>query len=240
MIINKLYNTRPSIIHSPGRIEYSPLWNQISKLKNKFKTKPDNLEIVTCNSGIAARSLDGYSLGTFENSLNGIEHHVLGKDIGKKWNNVKKIELLVEFLSILKSEFVLYADSSDAVLVGDLNETLNHFKNTPCKMIFNAEKNFWPPTMKNQKEFEQNVAKPPFQYLNAGVWIGETKFCEKVFKLALANNPTNMPNSEQMRIKPVYKKLHPEIQIDDTCQIFQSVNRVFEEVEITKSWAIYL
>lgn len=233
MIYNNLYHTFPSLLHSPGRIKYSPWWNVLSKLKTSAVTKPKNLSIVTCNSGVAARFLttNGYELGTFENSLNDLPHYVLGSGC-KDWSNVKKIDLLIDFLYSIDTKYTLYADSSDAILLGDPAFILDNFKKMHCKMLFNAEKNFWPPEMEAIKKFEESKSKPPFQYLNAGVWIGETDFCREVFSTAKLQPAGSRPNSEQVRIKPLYPIFYPLIKIDDTCQVFQNLNRGGSEISL--------
>lgn len=231
MIYNVIFGTYPSIIHSPGRIAYSPLWNRIANLQTKATVVPKDLTIVTCNSGSASTFVtkNGYKLGSFEKSLNGLPHVILGEGCNN-WTNVKKIEILFEFLGEGRTKYTLYVDSADAIMVGDPAVVLEKFKSMQCRMLFNAEKNFWPPEMNELKSFEEGVAKHPFCYLNAGAWIGETEYCKELFALAKLQSPPGRPHSEQARIKPLYPELHPDVKIDDTCEIFQNINRVEDEV----------
>jgi hypothetical protein len=235
MIINKLYNTNPKFIHASGKEEFLPLWEQIRKKEFNFSSRlPKELTIVTYNNGVEI-GYNNKKNGTFENSLikAGITNFiVLGQGI-KNWMNKLKIELLKKTILEIKTEYILSSDSSDVLLVNDLNDLIPKFENLNCKMIFNAEKNIWPTDLPDEIiNFEKSTANSNiFPFLNAGLWMGKTNFIKT--KLAEINKykfHTKHSMSEQIYYKFLYFEAYPKIILDYKCEIFQNINRVDETI----------
>lgn len=214
MISNRFYHTHPVVFHAQGKPEYSPLWPKIQEIANKVRTTiPPNLSVITFNNG---QSFLNKVPGCFERS---IQHQcvVLGRDV-VGWRNVMKLTLIVEFLKICPNPYVLAADSSDVVAT-NLDHIVDKFLRKDCDILFNAESLGWP----NSTLWEQERFKKPFCYLNAGVWMAHRDTALQFFAECLAT--AGEERSEQACIKPVFQRW-ARATIDDTCEIFQTLNRV--------------
>lgn len=227
MITNYLFGTHPVVVHSPGE---NPIFPTITA--RLFASPPrqigniDNLTIFTWNNG------DG--LGLLEKSLAhlGVPCEVLGKGI-RPWVNKEKIRLTIDFLKTVKTEYVAGIDSYDAVAVGDPNELLKtyleHYQNQ--QIVFNSTIGNWP-GIDELNELEARAAPPnhPFKHLNAGAWIGTTRFCKKFFERTLYLEDQveeKYPDfywSEQVRVKLCFQTLWPLCGIDYECRMFQTLN----------------
>lgn len=216
MIFNRLYQTKPTIFHAQGKPEYSTLWSKIQLIANNIQTTiPDNLSVVTFNNG---QSFMNKVPGCFEKS---VQHQcaVLGQGI-KEWQNKLKLRLVVEFLQSCNKPYVLAADSSDVVAT-TLDGIVDKFVDKDCDILFNAEKIGWP----KNTTWEPQHFKEPFCYLNAGVWVGNRDAAIEFFQECLLDAPPE-ETSEQACIKPIFRKWLPRVKIDDTCSLFQTLNRV--------------
>jgi len=149
------------VVHAPGKLHESPWWEPVKTAvfaSTATYTSPPSLAIVTWNSGApdAILSVRGHTLGWFERSVAhvGLEATVLGGDIGSAWTNRHKLDLTIDLLSHTTHRYVLGADSSDALLVGDPHAMLEQYLRLDVPMLFNAEKNFWPPELRSLREFE--------------------------------------------------------------------------------------
>jgi hypothetical protein len=216
---NLICKTNPTIFHANGIPQKSPLWEKIKNLCNNNIIVPNNLHIVTFNNGSSSHNKD---VGSLENSIKN-KCTVMGSDI-KEWNNVKKISLIIDFLKLNKTEYILSCDSSDVVIFS-LDKIIEKFLNKSCEILFNAEKNVWPRGYNNEKEWFRE----PFCYLNAGVCIGKREsmlqFYEQCLSLIMPND-----QSEQKIVKQTFYKWYPKILIDDDCSVFQTLNGITEGV----------
>jgi hypothetical protein len=222
---NKIYNTNPFIFHAQGRAEFCPLWEKVRIKCGLIKKIPDELQIVTFNNG---RSFDKKKPGSLEESVQN-QCVVMGSEI-KDWKNFFKIQLTVDFLSQSTAKYVISADSSD-VVVFSLEGIVDEFEKKKCGLLYNAEVNCWP-VDSFTGDFERSKFKAPFCHLNAGAWIGRRDFALDFYRACL-NSIDYSTNSEQSYIKKIYKQWYPNILIDDSCEIFQTLNRVSEiELEV--------
>ena len=65
MLINKIFNTEPFMIHAPGDIDYNPLWNPIkNSIKSYRQQSLANVNIFTWSS--QKKELTNKKLETFE------------------------------------------------------------------------------------------------------------------------------------------------------------------------------
>lgn len=191
MIRNTFKNTFPYVLHSPTDSEVLCKYMNFLRSSSKKYTKPSNLEIITFNSSTQSCLL--------EDCLNllSLEYTVLRAN---NWNNTLKIPLTINFLENCEADYILSIDGYDAIVVKDLVDIVDQFKLQSKKMIFNATCYKWP-SVPQQFKCDSIHNDNPFVYLNAGVWIGEKKYCLKLFKEALRQKSDLYPNSEQILIK---------------------------------------
>ena len=141
LVYNRIYGTQPFIAHAPGKVDESPWWKVLRAAvfasEDRF-TSPPSVDVITWNSGRpdSIPSLRGHSLGLFERSLDhfGVRHTVLGAGLGKDWSNRMKLDLTLDFLSQSGADFVLGADSADALLIGDVGVLLEHCQEPPASL----------------------------------------------------------------------------------------------------------
>lgn len=247
MIVNTVHNTNPCFFHAPGRLENSPLWNDIIAFEPEIKFDlPSEISLFTWNSAVTKENYIK-KLGTLEESL---KPHKIKIDVlstQEKWNtNRIKIELTVNYLNSIETKYVLGADSSDIVLKQNPNKILDLFKIYGGKIIFNAEKNFWKPDILKECYAQENIKYKdcfPFKYLNSGLWISELEYAKIFFQKALdlTKNLTDkelklLPYSEQACIKKIASTEGENVQIDHKCIFFQCLNKVNnQELKIKKT-----
>jgi hypothetical protein len=241
VVHNRIYDTWPAAVHAPGKLEQSPWWEPIRRrvfAAPTPKSSAATLAIVTWNSG-AANPLfvrSGHTLGWFERSVArwGLPCTVLGRELGAAWSNRMKLDLTLEFLTTTSADVVLGADSSDALLIADPAVLVDRFAQQPAGVLFNAEINPWPPETEEIARFEAQAAPAPFCHLNAGLWIGRRAALLEGFMAARrwADRITARPRSDQICWKHAYRELHPLIQIDARCTLFQCLNQVREEIDV--------
>lgn len=246
MIKNILTNTHPVVLHNPGN---SPKWEPI--LQNFFsresrKSFPScNLTLFTwnnsCRKGVLERSLDVFNF----------PYTVIGKDI-LAWKNRLKLNLTNEFLSTVKTEFVMGVDSFDAIFVRSPHLAMEKFQSMDCHLFFNATIFGYPPLRVMKKfDVEDKVLHKDllFRKLNAGAWIGKTEFCRNFFGesynvIRKTDNYFSMTEfcfSEQLIVKILHSMFYPSAKIDSECSIFQVITSPrFYPVELKETQGIEL
>lgn len=238
MIINKLHGTYPILAHAPGKLDKVHCWNELLDLKNysPLLTGPvDNLTIIVFNNG-AAVGYNDKPMGLFESSLKShhISHVVLGANISN-WQNSMKIPLLSEGIKCVKTDYVLFVDSSDVFLLGQLKNLIPLFTESGCRAMFNAERIQWPSDLPAEVlQFERSLCVDRF--LNGGVWLAQTSFVPEITSRCSKITPvTKHHQSEQVYYKYVLMDLYPEMQVDYQSRMFQCVNRTSNaEIEFVK------
>jgi hypothetical protein len=246
LVRNRLYGTAPGLVHAPGRLDESPWWSHLARRVSAASHRYHDcagLEIVTWNSGSpnAVLAVRGHGLGLLEQSLDrlGVGYAVLGAGTGSRWTNRMKLELTLEHLGRSTAEFVLGADSSDALLVAEPASVLRAFLDHSAPVLFNAEKNPWPRELKDIARFERQVAPRPFRHLNSGLWIGKRAALIEAFRAATrwAARLGTHPASDQVCWKHAYRELYPTLQVDARCACFQTLNLVRREIQVDgRSW----
>lgn len=238
MIVNKKFKTEPILVHAPGiKINRLKVWEKVLNWSKNIQAnyqKPEDLEIITYNNK-NNQSINNKKLGNFEESLIrcGIkEFTVLGKQV-VNWKNKIKISLLKNHIKNCNKKYILSSDSTDVLLINNIESMIEKFLKMKCDMLFNAETLVWPTDLhKNILEFEEKTCIEGSKYLNAGLWIGKTEYVKKL----LASNAKIIwtkkhPNSEQIYWKHQYFYNYPNIKIDNKCEIFQGLNGC-EEITI--------
>lgn len=217
-IYNSLGNSNPYIIHSPDiSNNYNRIWKHcVEHGTVKYCTLPEELSIITFNSS--------YKKGILENQLDKLKvnYTTLGKGINWK-NHHNKITLINENIDRIKTKYVLVCDCYDVLVVRDLSSILENFisikKQNNVKIIFNATV-YCHPNLKSQKNKEESFNLGRFQYLNSGIYIGETSYVKDFFsKINLNSNIHSY--DDQCYVKEQYFKDFGEVAIDNKCQLFQ-------------------
>ena len=191
--------------------------------------QPPDLTILTCNSG-------SEGMGLLEESCEraGLKVQVCGQGREPWVNSRDKPEALLEGLALVRTPFVLYADSRDAIVVSCLDKALREFREgfDGCRLLFGADRINWP-HVRSFKKFEDGIAPPDsaegFLYLNGGAWIGETEFARGFFEEVLDTEPVaEAADSEQGRLKKLFPKFHPQVQLDYRCRLIQNLGFVLK------------
>lgn len=227
---NLVYNTFPIVVHFPGiKPRNSPLWSSLLDFKRSLRNSViEEATIITWNNQIKK--------GSLENSLDymGVNYNVLGKNVDK-WNNIFKIDLTVEALKTINSEYTIGLDSCDVVVLDDPNKIVERFKTMECKLLFNSQSYCYPRhnnkgELYNFVKIEDKISGGVYKncYLNAGVWIGETEFCRKFFDKCkeVSLSGKNLSEiywkiSEQVSIRSVFPIFSDCIKLDYESKIFQ-------------------
>ena len=237
---NLLFDTWPVVVHAHGSHAHKPQWPPIRQALFETRpayTEPENLTIVTCNNGHP-------SMGLFEESCRraGLSCQVLGHGIEPWVNSQHKPRLLTEAARAATTEFMLYADSRDAVLIDDPQKALDRFLVLGCDLLMGADMMSWP-ALPAFRKFEKSIpgaSQTDFRYLNGGTWIGRTRAVEEFFREALVTAPVpEAADSEQGILRQLFPRFYPRVQLDYRCQIFQNVGFVTRDIfELTCGQAV--
>lgn len=143
----------------------------------------------------------------------------------ENWRNTMKAGLLAEYLPNINTEYTMGIDCHDVCLMKEANGIIDTFEKNfanNCDMLFNGELVSYPKNPEIAK-FERDIygGESPFCYLNSGVWIAKTKFLKKVIEDILTLR-SSRPRSDQEIYRKLHQKYYPKIQVDNTCQIFQT------------------
>lgn len=235
-MINKNTKTKPPIVHSPGTKnkdynQTNPCWNLAKCISKRAKSKiPSKTTIILCNN-----VTDSVTENCLE--LMGIPYVALGKNV-KTWNNILKVELVLNYIEKYRPSQVLYMDSVDVVVVGEMEKCDDILKDKNCKMLFSSETSFYPKcsSLESIENFEKEKSPNEYFALNAGCWIGNTDFLIEILKEALHMDMDyhkkknskeleeyRITKSDQFRWHILYEKYYPEIKLDHFCEIFQSL-----------------
>jgi len=230
------------VAHAPGYNDYllhkrdNPLWDAVRAmaLRSAKPGKPlrSDCTIITWNST--------NSVSPLERSLNRYQCPVmvLGKHL-PRWRNRMKTALTLQAIKIIETKYLMGVDALDAVFVQHPNIAVERFQEMKCNMLLNGERTFSPssrhPTIQHFRQYEESISPEPYLYLNMGAWIGKTQSCREFFE---AGRHSQLPNlteantknakwvvseSEQALMHSVFVDMHPQVQIDYECRIFQGL-----------------
>jgi len=233
MLLNRQFHSRPLVVHAQGHHEHKPHWKPIKEAffarPPRHLALPEQLTLITCNNGHAA-------MGMFERSLGhlGLPCLVRGQGIHPWLNSQHKPQVLAEALREISTPYTLYADSRDALLLGDPRILVERFeRDFSADLIFGADRMSWPPR-KEFTDFENSLpgaSESDFRYLNGGVWMGKTGFCREFFEEAVRTPPVpEAPESEQGILRKLLPRYVPRVQLDYRCQLFQNIGFVIAPI----------
>lgn len=236
-VVNPMFGTRPLVIHAHGPLVQKPSWPRIrqaffAREWKRVGAVPD-LTLLTCNNGAE-------EMGLFESSTQalGIPCLVRGEGIFPWVNSRDKPAVIRAALDEIDTEYVLYADSRDAIILRDPRPALRWFEQSAgCELLFGGDRINWP-ALPEFRKFEQSLPGAQgtdFRYLNGGAWMGRTPFCREFFSAIIASGPhPEAPESEQGMLKKLLPRFHPRVRLDYRCEIFQNIGFVLADIfEIT-------
>jgi hypothetical protein len=242
MIIKSRYKTYPLVVHAPDW-EKNKFWPNLVRLfckENQVIASAD-LTIVTWNN---------LHEGVFEKSLRlkNVPFTLKGSS-DVTWSNYNKFKYNIEVAKTCGTKYLMGCDSHDVILTGDPIEIVKRFEQMECKMLFNCEKHFYPnlsePILQGWKSFQKKVSESKYQFLNAGIWIGETNFCLEFFQRANQIRVYDLFDCEpyeylkessigcdQSSLHHIFSEYYPEVMLDYGCEIFFNIS-LPEEDELT-------
>jgi hypothetical protein len=232
-LVNRRAGTEPLVFHAQGYHTYKPVWPKIrewcfAKPPQRLGPRP-RVTVITCNNGHEA-------MGLFEKSVErlGIPIHVAGREFPQWSNATHKPLAILNALAMIKTPYVLYADSRDAILVGDPEILVDRLEGEfAAELVFGACQLSWPAV----KEFTAYELSLPdaksseYRHLNGGMWIGTLATARELFTAVRDTPPSpSAPESEQGKIRAIFPRYFPRVSLDYKCQLFNNVGFVFEDV----------
>ena len=189
--------------------------------KNAF-VRPENLDIILCwdkpNKPYTAKSLDYLGI---------TDYVILGQGT-ENWQNVFKIDLVLEYLTKeCKTEYILHLDAADVLICDDPQILLNRFlEEFNCGVLFNAEtESHWPNEVQSEEvEFEKNTYSGKYCHLNSGCFIGRRDATIKMMQEAsrlLKNGHSVLSYDDQNIVRKAHMNLYPLAKIDNNRLLFQ-------------------
>nr|CAG4713020.1 unnamed protein product [Naegleria fowleri] len=199
--------------------------------------------------GVYLQSYFSYNLllGMTEESSQGVVVETFPTIIGQEdrpgdYGHWRKYLILDQFLKseasnyIQEDDFVFFSDGLDVTFNGNVQHIKDIYyeylkdeqfdtENTHWPLLFNSEKNKWPPIslfngIKNldmtflQKNYTENYPKNPsycppnsgFQYLNSGMYVGRKRDVKMYLQAAFAmvENPNYIHNDDQAAVQIMY------------------------------------
>lgn len=215
---------RPVLVHGHGNHDLKPIFDAVrtalfAKPLEKVESAGE-VTLFTCNNGHP-------SLGLLEESAErlGVEVVVAGQG-RKDWcNAVDKPQVICEALESIRTEYALYADSRDCLLLGSPDRALRVFREhfADRELVFGADIVNWPPVLSFQR-YEKRLAGADagrYRFLNGGCWLGRTRFCRKFFEEVARTEPVpEAADSEQGLLKALLPKYADEVGLDYGTKIF--------------------
>lgn len=123
------------------------------------------------------------------------------------------------FLAGQSSRYALFVDSADTLILEREEEILNRFRSLDCPFLFSAERNCWPdPALSHYFSGEL-----PFRFLNAGAWMGHTKWiAERWERIWSQYLPVYPQDDTRMLVQAWIDGMLSGAKIDSGCRIFWS------------------
>jgi hypothetical protein len=215
---NTKYDTYPVFAHHPYlHTEKSVFWEKLMATRGPilgFACPPDTT-FVTWN--------DSDKKGLLEKQYDklGVPHLSLGRGPRWKTNRVKLTSLLA-VIDAIRTKYIVGADCFDVLVTGSLGDLIERFERKQAKVVYNAAGWLFPSIAAHGPVEEAICGHGPFQYLNGGLFVGETEYVKDM----LLNLPVDKahPTSEQYLLKLLYHQRHPEIAVDWNCEMFQIIH----------------
>lgn len=224
MITNTLYGSKPRIVHNCGSrdLRYASEMFLALRAIEDARTAVDkgaadlasSLAIVLWNNQ-PRETVTALSLRQRGYSFEEVGHDRVD------WQHRYKLELAIEWMENARSKpaHALFLDANDVTICRSLSGIVEHFLLFQCAMLFNAERCDYPPNVSN----EWKRYTPPFKFLNAGAFICNRYEALPLLKRALDfKTVPRWNNDDQGRLKVLCGQ-RCGIEIDSTCDIFQTI-----------------
>jgi hypothetical protein len=232
VVVNRLFGTEPVVIHAHGPLHHKPTWPRIREAvlaHPRYVGPVPKLTVLTCNNGNG-------EMGLLESSAAalGIPCKVTGQGFHPWVHAIHKPRAALDGVREIETEYTLYADSRDAIVLSDLPSAVERFERMDgCDMLFGGDRINWP-GLERYRKFEARLPgarQSEFRYLNAGVWMGRTSFLREFFAEALETPPPSEADfCDQGIMKDLLQRHYPRVQIDTRCEIFQNIGFIFTDI----------
>ncbi|MGN8225569.1 glycosyltransferase domain-containing protein [Gracilimonas sp. BCB1] len=170
-----------------------------------------------------------HSTPDFEIFRKSAEHHKVSFDIlgwGKEYTShkCKSIWLIEYLINLPNDEIVFYTDGYDALILTSEEEILRNFNRLNHSVIYSAEQNinFDGPFIKKVATYLRvKKGKKPYQFLNAGQWIGRAGAVLNIIKETLSSDEFDSDNNNDQSLLIEYMSHYPDaIKLDYDNLIF--------------------
>jgi len=150
------------------------------------------------------------------------------KDLYKGWRNFLKCKYLCEVLPTVTTKYVLVLDADD-VAVQTFDGILDNFRKYNLPVLFGATLARFPDEEIDTVENRESLG--PFNYLNAGTCIGETKKVLEFYLLCCKVEPEDvlLNRGEQHTVRQVFNNCQSWVGFDYRSRVFQLVGTRFEK-----------
>lgn len=176
----------------------------------------------------------------------GINNYVVLSPEDGRWpSNTQKWILLKHYIDRgnCPTDYILYIDSDDAVLVGDPSKAVEYLHEEKCDLLFSSSHGtlhfqYLPETKRWAEQLARDNGRKGL-YLNTGVFVGKTEFIQEILKEVteyvtehdlstkareelhrksiLAETLPEFPKgggSDQMILRYLHPQYHPRIKVD--------------------------
>ena len=159
---------------------------------------------------------------------NGVHIYNTGYDVKpEEWSNTMKIELILEALEQIETEYVIICDGRDVAIVNDLDDKfLDKVKRQKYPVMYNSTI-FRFPDVAVENVFDILSQPGEFKHFNAGVCVGTVKQLKYFYNLCKKYNKQIKNNfSEQLvlRTARAMGDNYKTIGIDSLSQLFRTVH----------------
>ncbi len=231
-LLNRQFGTQPLLFHAQGYHSFKPVWPKVREfafgLPEMNLGQRPRVTLITCNNGHEA-------MGLFEESCArlGLPVRVGGAEHAE-WNNaIHKPPVILDLLDGIDTEWVLYADSRDVLIVDDPEVLVERMVDFQADMVFGACPVSWPnlPEFKNFEAGLPGAETSDYKFLNGGMWLGKVATARALFEdVRDAEILDVAPDSEQGKIRQVLHRHVPQVGMDYRCTLFQNMGFMFQDV----------
>ena len=212
--------------------------NIIYPEKEAFKTSDTEISTYLPNNNsklvvLTVATDNNEPLKRFIHSCNnfGLKYKVLGLDYEWSGGNMAagpgggmKLNLLKRELESYKGDdIILFSDSYDVIFLSNEEEIMKKYEDYQTDVVFAGEKKCWPD--KSMEPIFKGTG--PYKYINSGGFIGNVDIIRKIIDIDFDDT-----YDDQYLIHSRYEQFKNNIEIDETCKIFQTSSNDTKDLEI--------
>ena len=145
---------------------------------------------------------------------------VLGKTLSPWPSNLAKIDLALEYLTTqnVSTEYTMWIDSRDAVLIDDLSKVISVFEESKSEVLFSSTAWFYPDCDDLKIKFVEIARDVSTPFLNSGVVIGKTNhlinLLHEAWKISNEVISKAYPGCDQAVFSRLFIDHYPQVKID--------------------------